>query len=403
MTNKQGKISQIRCPKKVFQGILLSTVIILIGVGFTLLWQIYQHTSVGAIPADDVSVVGPPSLLARVVDTIFARIGSPMVGTGKVVEQASRQTGVDDAFALGVWWTETNDGAAGVGRADLNPGSVRGSQGYPVAFDGYTIYPSYSAAIGDWFKLLKNSYVNRGLSTVYTIAYPYVGTSNAPLWAGRVIALMEQYRGEAPPPTPTVRPTVSASVKQKVKQRVSDGVPPPVSSQQQTTQVPQTPTSTRVAHAAQTTDQSTMSRAIEIGMLGFAFLGAGAIVCWGLWLRRRRSVEAQCIAPTVSAGEELLLPTTPAPVFNGDELSAMIEEAAVAPTNGGERNEQSSQRFAPIPITPAFNLPRHDVRTNQPVRGITLVPSRTETGEIPMASGARSTGLLSRYRDGQLK
>lgn len=340
MTNKQGKISKIRRPKKVFQVILLSTVIIFIGAGFTLLGQIYQHPSVGAIPADDVSVVGPPSLPAQMIDTIFARIGSPMVGTGRAVEQASRQAGVDDAFALGVWWTETNDGAAGVGRADLNPGSVRGGQGYPVAFDGYTIYPSYAAAISDWFKLLKNSYVNRGLSTVYTIAYPYVGTSSAPLWAGKVIALMEQYRGEAPPPTPTVRPTMSASVKQKVKQVVNDEAPPPVSSQQQTTQGSQTPTITRVAHAAQTTDQPTMSRAIEVGMLGFAFLGVGAIVCWGLWLRRRRSISA-------------------------------------------------------------FNLPIRDVRTNPPVRRITLVPSRTETGGIPVASEARSTGLLSRYRDGQ--
>ena len=344
MTNEHDKISQIRRPKKIFQGILLSTVIILIGASFTLLWQIYLHTSVGAIPAADVSVVGSPSLPAQMVDTIFARIGSPMVGTGKAVEQASRQTGVDDAFALGVWWAETNDGAAGVGRADLNPGSVRGSQGYPVAFDGYTIYPSYAAAIGDWFKLLRNSYVNRGLSTVYTIAYPYVGTSNAPLWAGKVIALMKQYRGKASPPTPmpTIRPTMSASVKQKVKQLVSDEVPSPVSSQQQTTQVPQTPTSTRVAHATQTTDQSSMSRAIEVGMLGLTFLGAGAIVCWGLWLRRRCSVEAQFIAPTVSPGEELLLPTTPAPVFNGDELSPIIEEAAVAHTNGGRRNERST-------------------------------------------------------------
>ena len=86
-----------------------------------------------------------------------------MAGTGKLVEQTSRQTNIDDAFALAVWWTETNDGAAGVGLADRNPGSVRGSAGYPSAFDGYTIYPSYSAAVGYWFKMIRNNYVNRGL------------------------------------------------------------------------------------------------------------------------------------------------------------------------------------------------------------------------------------------------
>ena len=152
------------------------------------------------LPDGDLSVVGKPTLRAATVDAILKDLGSPMSGTGQVVEQASQQTNIDDAFALAVWWTETNDGAAGVGLADQNPGSVRGSVGYPSAYDGYTIYPSYSAAIVYWFNMLKNIYVNRGLSTVYLISHPYVGTSSSPLWAGKVVALMFKYRGEAPPP-----------------------------------------------------------------------------------------------------------------------------------------------------------------------------------------------------------
>src|SRR5258708_22824893 len=105
-----------------------------------------------------------------------------MAGTGQVVVQASLQANIDDAFALAVWWVETNDGAAGVGLADRNPGSVRGSVGYPSAFDGYTIYPSYTAAIQYWFKMIINNYViRRGVSTVYTIARPYAFTTSSPL------------------------------------------------------------------------------------------------------------------------------------------------------------------------------------------------------------------------------
>jgi hypothetical protein len=152
-----------------------------------------------SIPSGDLSVVGQPSLPAVTVDTIFKSLGSPMSGLGTVVVQASQLTHVDDAFALAVWWTETNDGAAGVGLADRNPGSVRGSVGYPSAFDGYTIYPSYSAAINYWFTMLKTLYINRGLSTVYALSYRYVGTSSSPLWAGKVVALMLKYRGVAPP------------------------------------------------------------------------------------------------------------------------------------------------------------------------------------------------------------
>src|SRR5205809_2969436 len=152
-----------------------------------------------AMPDGDLSVVSKPTLPAATVDAILKDLGSPMSGMGHIVEQASQQTNIDDAFALAVWWTETNDGATGVGLADRNPGSVRDSVGYPSAYDGYTIYPSYSAAIVYWFNMLKNMYVNRGLSTVYLISHPYVGTSSSPLWAGKVVALMLKYRVEAPP------------------------------------------------------------------------------------------------------------------------------------------------------------------------------------------------------------
>ena len=160
------------------------------------------------LPAGDLNVVGRPSLPAATVDTIFKSLGSPMAGTGQVVERASQQTNIDDAFALAVWWTETNDGAAGVGLADRNPGSVRGSVGYPSAFDGYTIYPSYSAAVIYWFNMLKNRYVAQGLHTVYLISHPYVGTTSSPLWAAKVVALMLKYRGEAP-----LHPSISSNAK----------------------------------------------------------------------------------------------------------------------------------------------------------------------------------------------
>ncbi len=83
------------------------------------------------LPGSDLSVVGPPSLSASSVDAIFARLGSPMVGTGKLVEQISRQVNIDDAFALAVWWTETNDGAAGVGLADRNPAACAAALAIP--------------------------------------------------------------------------------------------------------------------------------------------------------------------------------------------------------------------------------------------------------------------------------
>lgn len=196
--------------RRSFIFLALSTLIVLIGGTLTLLVEQSENSR-----ADAGYVVGPPTLSAATVNQIFARVGSPMVGTGKVVEQAAQSANIDDAFALAVWQTETNDGAAGVGLADRNPGSVRGNAGYPAAFDGYTIYPSYAAAINDWFTLLRSRYVNRGLTSAYTICYPYVGTSGAASWAGKVVNLMLHYHGEAPMPiaaAPTPAPFAPIAV-----------------------------------------------------------------------------------------------------------------------------------------------------------------------------------------------
>lgn len=187
---------------KIFQLALYTVVIVLIGGVLGLLLQVHASSQ-----ASGASVVGPPSLPAATVNAIFARLGSPMVGTGNVVVQAATKTHIDNAFALAVWWTETNTGAAGVGLVYHNPGGVRGSPGFPVGKGGYTVYSSFSAGVVDWFAILRQRYVNRGLTTVYAISHPYVGTSSSPLWAAKVTNLMLRYRSEAPPIT-TVKPTL---------------------------------------------------------------------------------------------------------------------------------------------------------------------------------------------------
>jgi hypothetical protein len=147
----------------------------------------------------DASVAGLPTVSAETIDKIFVQLGSPMAGTGALIAHTANATHIDDAFALAVWWTETNDGEAGVGLTDRNPGSVRGNTGFPIAYDGYTAYSSYALAIVDWFHLLRANYLNRGLTTVYEICHPYVATASAGDWAAKVILLIAHYRLEGPP------------------------------------------------------------------------------------------------------------------------------------------------------------------------------------------------------------
>jgi hypothetical protein len=62
--------------------------------------------------------------------------------------------------------------------------------------------------VTDWFSIVQSRYVNRGLTSVYNICYPYVGTAGALNWANKVMKYMTNYRASAPPPPPTPTPVI---------------------------------------------------------------------------------------------------------------------------------------------------------------------------------------------------
>lgn len=186
--------TQRRLSSRLFQVVLLTLLALSIVAAYT---TGFSHLAQAAPQADDLSVVGPPSLDKTLVDAIFHRLHSPMEGNGAVIYSLAAQNHVDDAFALAVWWTETNDGEAGTGRAPAyNPGGVKNAN-YPHGSDGYSLYSDYAQAATDWFTIINQRYVAQGLTTVYQISHPYVGTSTSSLWAAKVVNLMAGYQTEA--------------------------------------------------------------------------------------------------------------------------------------------------------------------------------------------------------------
>jgi hypothetical protein len=403
--------------------------VILLAGAAALLWQV-QHAQ--PTRADGSNVVGPPTLPARTVDQILAQMGSPMVGTGAVIEAASRQTNIDDAFALGVWWTETNDGAAGVGLADRNPGSVRGNVGYPSAFDGYTIYPSYSAAIVDWFNLLRSRYVDQGLTSVYTICRPYVGTTSAYLWAGKVVNLMLRYHGEAPPPTVVPSPTPRLDAARIQHKQLHAAAPKPAL--QGTTseaahifgnaQAPATRAVAPVAaHQALAVQQNTPSTAPFIILLGL--LAALGVALWGLIIRRGipaapASLPLAVTAMQTPSTEALALPAlyvnefspvlAPQPVANTEQLPWSQRPQTPVPVLAGVAGGGLLTRYAATSAPPRAELQSTSIYagnawqtgTNAGVPlaaepTVPVTPTPASGAEPARFAGVRRGGLLRRY------
>jgi hypothetical protein len=271
--------------------ILSTSVILLAGMTTLLLQQQHRQTT----QADSAYVVGPPTLPAETVNSILA--GTPMAGTGTVIEEASRNTNIDDAFALGVWWTETNDGAAGVGLSYRNPGGVRSSAGYAVGGGGYTIYPSYAAAINDWFDIVESRYINRGLTSVYTICNPYVGTSSATSWANKVYNLMIRYHAMAPAPTPTPlppTPTPTPKPRDWEQEQPVVIVYPKHTKQSPPISTPAKPKPTVVSATIPALIAKNQNLVLGMGLLGSVML-AGL----GVMLRRRVPVSIPAASPAL--------------------------------------------------------------------------------------------------------
>ena len=371
MANKR-----IRARSSLF--LVLSTVLILLVGTLTVFW----HTQ--TTRADGGYVVGPPTLPAETVDHILASMGSPMVGTGSVIEQAARDTNIDDAFALGVWYTETNDGAAGVGLGDRNPGSVKGGAGYPVAYDGYTIYPGYAAAVVDWFNLLKTRYISRGLTTVYSICYPYVGTAGASRWAGKVTALMLHYQQLAPPPTPAPMPSptptpISHNYVRNHSQinALSDTMKPSVDSYQETkpgvntfnTSKTSTDQSTPITQPM--TTNSSMSPTNEKMLAGLVLLLAAFIALLGVRVRRH------IVLPALEAW------TATKPAFN-KSASHSVSSSVPAVLTLNDSNPQTST-FSPVYVNEYSPAAQPQTAPLQPL-------SPTFSGTIPLV---RPTPVLS--------
>jgi len=406
------KLQRRPAHKSIFQLTVLSLVILFIGGGIALLLQLagthYSVPQAGAVlnisgkQDADLSVVGRSSLPAVMVDVIFSHLGSPMVGTGKVIEQVASQEHIDDAFALAVWWTETNDGASGVGLAYHNPGGVRGSTGYPSGSGGYTIYPSYAAAATYWFHLIRNNYVDRGLSTVYAISHPYVGTSSSYLWAGKVVALMMRYRAEAPPPSPTPlvtpRPTVSANTLRHHKMVAATDADFSVLLREV-----QEPPRQAAAATIQPSAVNALPAGIEYMIVTFALLLALLIAAWGLRIDGSVPTPTERDLDTASHrgewgdgkwGGPLWSPAVPD--FNpGRTLSPSWATTRILPTSTASTLAPTDHSPDPLRLSPGKHFP---------LRRTILLPSLPDTGAlesepIPTAIGAGShpAGLLSRY------
>ena len=132
--------------------------------------------TVVAFPSSS-SVIGGPSLSAVFIDRVLVAYHSPAVGLGRALVADSQRFHIDDVYALAFFLHESTFGTAGVARYTRSLGNIICS-GYPTCFEGFRSYASWQVGAWDWFRLLKEEYLPRGLSTVQAIVPVYAPASD---------------------------------------------------------------------------------------------------------------------------------------------------------------------------------------------------------------------------------
>lgn len=124
------------------------------------------------------SVLGRPSLSPTFINRVLLAARSPAQGTGQSLYDLSKQSGIDDAYALAFFKHESEYGTTGVARQTLSLGNIRCSVGYQCV-QGYRAYSSWQAGYADWYHLLAALYIDTWhLMTVEQIVPVYAPASN---------------------------------------------------------------------------------------------------------------------------------------------------------------------------------------------------------------------------------
>jgi hypothetical protein len=126
---------------------------------------------------DDITI-GEPT--AAAIDNWLVRYNSPHLKEalsgktmGQIYVEMGRKWGINPAYALAFYTKESSCGTAGDNLASKNFGNIRWTQGYPTIDKVWRAYTSWTDGLEDWFRLLNNEYLARGLRTVEQIVPIY--------------------------------------------------------------------------------------------------------------------------------------------------------------------------------------------------------------------------------------
>jgi hypothetical protein len=151
-----------------------------------------------AVPGAN-SVIGSPTITADKIAQILKQYNSPAVGASKAIYDLGVKYGIDPAYAVAFFIHESSAGTKGIAVTTKSMGNIRqttnsGFEGY----NGFRKYPTWEAGAEDWYKLIRNLYIEGWkLTTVEQIIPKYAPSednNNPPAYINAVNRMVENWR-----------------------------------------------------------------------------------------------------------------------------------------------------------------------------------------------------------------
>ena len=105
------------------------------------------------------TVLGLPTITAEKIDSVLKSYNSPAQGTGQIFYNLGLKYDIDPAYALAFFIHESSAGTQGVAKVTKSIGNIRATVGYD-SYQGFRKYSSWESGIEDWYKLIKELYID---------------------------------------------------------------------------------------------------------------------------------------------------------------------------------------------------------------------------------------------------
>jgi len=131
-----------------------------------------------AAAAQPYQVDTAPTITVDRINAVLQQYNSPAAGTGQAFYDLGVRYGINPAVALAFFIHESAAGTKGVARVTNSVGNIRTTPGYRD-YQGYRAYDNWTAGIEDFYKLIRELYLDGwGLHTVADILPRYAPSAD---------------------------------------------------------------------------------------------------------------------------------------------------------------------------------------------------------------------------------